>query len=253
MMLRDLFIEYPDSLWTKNRRPARKWQTAEFIAALNNCDMVPAADPNTPSRMHRIMKAQALLLLAQASPSLYNMRALHIHVLKILGGPDPNIILNTPQQQQAIEQAQQQAGAQGKPPDPSKMAAVQAKAQADQMNHQQKQQEQAQRIQGDQQEDQARWAQMQQESADRSQDRQSRERIAAMREETVRAAEQAKLQHAALAAHVQVAQTQPQIIHVPVDGYPVQPHLPPQPPVQSPLQQQGIAPPNGPPRGMPIP
>lgn len=61
-MLRDLFREYPNTLVAGNRNPARKaWTEAE----LDDCDLVPASDPNTPSQMHRIMKITSITQAAE--------------------------------------------------------------------------------------------------------------------------------------------------------------------------------------------
>lgn len=55
-LLRELFAEDPASLWQGRRRPARRWQDS---AELLEPELVPAADPNTPSQVHRLMKIQA--------------------------------------------------------------------------------------------------------------------------------------------------------------------------------------------------
>ena len=192
MLLKDLLREYPEALWQNNKRPARKWEADEFQSALDCCDMVPAADPNTPSRMHRIMKAQALLMLMQAAPTLYNARAVHEHLLKVLGAPSPDIIMTTPQEQQQMEQAQQQqmmaakGGQGGAANDPSKLLAIQQRAQQTAAEAQQHQQEMAMDAAQQARADQARFNEIKQESADRAADRQSREQVAMTQQETER-------------------------------------------------------------------
>lgn len=57
-LLRELFMEEPEALIRGNRKPARKWQLASELA---EPDLVPAADPNTQSSVHRIMKAQGMV------------------------------------------------------------------------------------------------------------------------------------------------------------------------------------------------
>lgn len=57
-LLRELFVEEPEALIAGNRRPARKWQLA---AELAEPELVPAADPNTQSSVHRLMKLQGMV------------------------------------------------------------------------------------------------------------------------------------------------------------------------------------------------
>lgn len=45
-----------------------------FLNALENCDLVPVADPNTPSHMHRMAKGVALDHMATQNPTLYDRR-----------------------------------------------------------------------------------------------------------------------------------------------------------------------------------
>jgi hypothetical protein len=120
-LLRDCFREDPSAFWRFNKRPTRQWEIDEFLQALDNCDLVPAADPNTPSRMHRIMKAMAIKQLQQASPQLYDAAAVDSYILRVVGVSDPYTLF-------ASLQAQQQAS-QPPPPDATKMAAIQAKSQ----------------------------------------------------------------------------------------------------------------------------
>lgn len=113
-MLRDLFIEDPESLWKFARTPARKWEMAQEFSDLN---LVPASDPNVPSRIHRVMMAQALAQLTTLFPQMNKNAALDI-ILSTLGfGADQN--LNPPPNPMAAP-----------PPNPeaTKMAMVQLKA-----------------------------------------------------------------------------------------------------------------------------
>lgn len=71
-LLVDLFKEDPEALWRGNRRPKMGGNPAERMAkfkeALERCDIVPMADPNTPSHMHRLMKATAIKQLTAGNP-----------------------------------------------------------------------------------------------------------------------------------------------------------------------------------------
>ena len=77
-LLKELFREDPDALWRGNKRPAfgndAVNRRQKFIAALDNCDLVPASDPNVPSHMHRLAKATTYLQTAMALPGLFNMQ-----------------------------------------------------------------------------------------------------------------------------------------------------------------------------------
>lgn len=74
-----------------------------FLLALQNCDLVPESDPNTPSHMDRLMKAMALVQLAQAFPDILNPHAVAPRVLQMLridsdDGKDPLILPPQPPQ-----------------------------------------------------------------------------------------------------------------------------------------------------------
>lgn len=116
-MLKDLFMENPEALWKFAKNPARKWQMSEEFA---DVELVPAADPNVPSRIHRVMMAQSLAQLTQLFPNMNKIAALDIILMTL--GYSSNSNLNPPQAPAAPMT--------GQPPiDPSKMALVQLKAQ----------------------------------------------------------------------------------------------------------------------------
>lgn len=78
-LLAKLFRDDPEALWRGNRRPAlgqdKAVRLAKFKMALDNCDIVPMADPNVPSEMHRKLQAMGILQLSAPGgmPSpLYN-------------------------------------------------------------------------------------------------------------------------------------------------------------------------------------
>jgi hypothetical protein len=77
-LLKELFREDPDALWRGNKRPAMGndavARRAKFLAAIENCDLVPASDPNVPSHMHRLAKATTYLQTAMALPGVFNMQ-----------------------------------------------------------------------------------------------------------------------------------------------------------------------------------
>jgi hypothetical protein len=127
-MLRDLFAEHPEDLNrlcrdrpTDPGRQRRIWQKAEEFTDLN---LVPASDPNVPSKTHAIMMANVLLMLATMpqNQGLYDLVEANRTALTAIGA-DPNRFLAR----------QQPAGpAPAPPPDPAamaKMAAIQQKQQ----------------------------------------------------------------------------------------------------------------------------
>jgi len=67
-----LFKDDPDSLWRGNRRPAlgmdREQRVARFKRILENCDIVPASDPNVPSELHRKLGAIAFQQMMATVP-----------------------------------------------------------------------------------------------------------------------------------------------------------------------------------------
>lgn len=93
-ILKELFAEDPTALWKFAKNPARKWQMAEEFADL---ELVPAADPNVPSHIHRIMQATALVQLAQAAPQIYDLKNVHQRALETLGIGDSDALFAPPQ------------------------------------------------------------------------------------------------------------------------------------------------------------
>lgn len=99
-LLKDLFREDPEALWRSERRRQRKWNADQIIEALDNVDMVPVADPNVPSNMHRMAKASTLKQMQTASPELYDKKAVDTLILKMMGFANPEGLFAPPQPQQ---------------------------------------------------------------------------------------------------------------------------------------------------------
>ena len=167
-LLKERFKEDPEAFWRHNRRPARKWEKDEFLTALEDLDIVPAADPNVPSRMQRIMSAVAVKQLQQANPALYDGKAVDTAILRMIGINNPESLFNK--------------NPQAAPPDPAvadaqaKKAALDQKAQQSAAEHQAKQQESAADFANKQKEHELRAAEIATESSDRAADRMSREK-----------------------------------------------------------------------------
>lgn len=122
-LLVDLFREDPESFWKFNRRPALPWDIEATLYALNNCDLVPVADPNTSSRMQRLGKMQVLLQVAGDAPQLFNLPEVMERVVRELNIPDYKALLNENPPNGGLPPPK---GAQGAAPDP--MAPIKAQA-----------------------------------------------------------------------------------------------------------------------------
>lgn len=86
-MLKECFRENPQA-FLRSVKGRMDWNEQQFIASLEDASLVPMADPNTPTHMHRLMKAMALKQLQGASPGLYNPRAVDERILKMIGFED---------------------------------------------------------------------------------------------------------------------------------------------------------------------
>ena len=84
-LLVQLFREDPQALWRGAKGTREDWDEQSVIAALDRSDIAPKADPNTPSNMHRTMKANALLQLADRPGSSIDRRKAEEHALRMLG------------------------------------------------------------------------------------------------------------------------------------------------------------------------
>lgn len=83
------FRENPESFWERNKRPSTQWTEEMLIEALNDCELVPQADPNTASQTQRVMKVMALKQLQQGAPSLYDPVAVDTEALRTIGWSNP--------------------------------------------------------------------------------------------------------------------------------------------------------------------
>lgn len=96
-LLVSCFRENPESFWERNRRPSTNWSADMLIAALNDCELVPQADPNTASQTQRVMKVMALKQLQQGSPSLYDPIAVDTEALRTIGWSNPEQFMVPPE------------------------------------------------------------------------------------------------------------------------------------------------------------
>jgi len=115
-LLKERFKDDPEAFWRHNEKPALPWKKEQFLKALNHSSLVPVADPNNPTSMHRIAKAVAIKTLQAANPGLYDAKAVDTRIMRIVGIDPEGLFNDNPA---------------GPPPDP-KIQAMQMKAQADQ-------------------------------------------------------------------------------------------------------------------------
>lgn len=113
-LLMQCFREHPDSFWIKNRKPAFPWDQQTFTDALDNYYFVPQADPNTASQTQRLMKVLALKQLVATNPSLYDPIAVDTAALQALGWSNPQqfMVPQSAQQQPPPELLKMMADAQ---------------------------------------------------------------------------------------------------------------------------------------------
>lgn len=153
LLLKERFKEDPEAFWRHNKKPAVPWEREQFLKALDNHNLVPVADPNNPTSLHRMAKTQLIKQMQAASPQLYNSVAVDTAVFR-MAGIDPSGLFN--------------AQPSPPPPDP-RMMAIQAKAQASQAQAQMEQLREQIRVETEK-------AKL----MDREKERESRERIAQM-------------------------------------------------------------------------
>ena len=95
-LLTRCFQENPESFWQRNKKPAYPWDEATFLQALNDCQLVPQADPNTASHSQRMMKIMGLKQLQQGNPSLYDPIAIDTAALQAMGWSNPQQFMVPP-------------------------------------------------------------------------------------------------------------------------------------------------------------
>ncbi|MCV9940921.1 hypothetical protein OIU35_31610 [Boseaceae bacterium BT-24-1] len=100
-LIKEKFEEDPESFWRFNKRKKKarySWDVERFTAALENNDLVPAADPNTSSHTMRVMKAQAVYQIASADPGFFDKREVYLRTLSALGINNPEALFAPPAQ-----------------------------------------------------------------------------------------------------------------------------------------------------------
>jgi len=88
-LLKREFKENPESFWQRGCKSKTAWDKAKFLAALDNCNLVPQADPNTSSSGQRLMKVMGLIQLADKMPTLYDPIKIHSAAMVAMGWSNP--------------------------------------------------------------------------------------------------------------------------------------------------------------------
>jgi hypothetical protein len=180
-ILKELFREDPDAMWrhVKGSNPSGyQWQKQQFQQALESYALVPVADPNNPTSLHRAMKSALLKMLAMQSPQLYDMVAVDRRILQMANIDSSGIFAPPPPPNQG--------------PDPMTMA-LQARQQLMQMQAALRQQDQ-----------QLKAAMAIQEAQGKAADRASKEKIEEMRVRLARMrdSEKAQIEHMKMLAQI---------------------------------------------------
>ena len=111
-LLKQCFKENPETFYQRGCKSKTQWDKEKFLAALNNCNLVPQADPNTSSSGQRLMKVMALKQLQGASPNLYDPIKVDTAALSAIGWPNPDEFFVPPAARAAPPPQLQQAKAQ---------------------------------------------------------------------------------------------------------------------------------------------
>lgn len=88
-LLKREFKEHPETFWQRGCKSKTPWDKARFLAALDNCNLVPQADPNTSSSGQRLMKVMGLKQLQEKSPNLYDPIKVDTAALNAMGWTNP--------------------------------------------------------------------------------------------------------------------------------------------------------------------
>ena len=100
-LLKECFKDNPESFWQRNNQKSLPWDEKVFLEALDNCNLIPQADPNTASHGQRVMKIMALKQLQAANPSMYDPIAIDTAALQAIGWNNPSQFLVPQQAQEA--------------------------------------------------------------------------------------------------------------------------------------------------------
>ena len=81
-LLVERFREDPEAFF-RHCKTKNKWEKKQFLEALDDYHIVPVADPNNPTSLHRLAKAMAIKELQKGNPNLYDPVAVDLRVMQI--------------------------------------------------------------------------------------------------------------------------------------------------------------------------
>lgn len=87
-LLKREFLRDPEALFRYRSGEDSPDQREMILMALKDYDLVPCADPNTPSHTHRVMKATALQALVTQNPGLFDQKKVTTRILYMMGIAD---------------------------------------------------------------------------------------------------------------------------------------------------------------------
>lgn len=88
-LLKERYRQNPEAFWRWNKK-APAWEREQFLRALDDFELVPAADPNTASHVIRLIKCQAVKTVAEMHPDMYDMKKVDAWIFKMIGVSDPD-------------------------------------------------------------------------------------------------------------------------------------------------------------------
>jgi hypothetical protein len=96
-ILKELLQEDPEALWRHRKNKQVPWDVDTLIAALQNYDLIPRADPNTPSHMHRMARAEAFAQKVAMTPDMFDLRKCYMYYFRAIGMNDVEQFFALPQ------------------------------------------------------------------------------------------------------------------------------------------------------------
>lgn len=103
----ELIREDPESFVRAFADDDDPWEVQELRDAIDNYKLTPVADPNTPTQMHRLLKATGVVQMADRAPERYNGYEVDKFAMQVMGIDDPERFFAPPPPADAL------------PPDPS--------------------------------------------------------------------------------------------------------------------------------------
>ena len=88
-LLKQLFKDDPKTIYCKACKPPKPIDFEKYVQALNDCTLVPQADPNTSSSGQRMMKVTAIMQLQQQYQTLFDPIKVCTAAMSAIGFANP--------------------------------------------------------------------------------------------------------------------------------------------------------------------